>query len=142
MKISKIRDQLQDLGETMSNPHITTCVLNALPDEWGTFVPRIYGKKEATPFTDIWELCKIEEIILKAKNDVGSNEKTQAFIAMARKKGKFGRLEPRKKFQKKIDMSKIQCYECNEYGKFNRNFTKLNKGNKKRKEISEAHVTE
>ena len=50
------------------------------------------------------------------KNDVGSNEKTQEFAVMARKKGKFGKFGPQKKFQKKIDMSKIQCYECNDMG--------------------------
>ena len=38
-------------------------------------------------------------------------------------------------------MSKIHCYECNEYGHFKRNFPKLKKGNKKRNERSEAHVT-
>lgn len=38
-------------------------------------------------------------------------------------------------------MSKIQYYECNEYGHFKRNCPKLKKGNKKRKEKSEAHVT-
>lgn len=60
---------------------------------------------------------------------------------MTRKKGKFGRFEPRKRFQKKIGMSKIQCYECNEYGHFKRNCLKLKKGNKKMKERSESHVT-
>ena len=35
MKVFQIRDQLQDLGETMSNPEMTTYVLNAIPNEWG-----------------------------------------------------------------------------------------------------------
>ena len=38
-------------------------------------------------------------------------------------------------------MSKIQCYECNEYGHFKRNCSKLKKENKKGKERNEAHVT-
>ena len=42
----------------------------------------------------------------------------------------------------KIEMSKIQCYECNEYGHFKRNCPTLKKDNKKRKEINESHVTE
>jgi len=78
----------------MSNPEMTTLVLNALPDIWDTFVSSIYGKKEATPFSDLWSLCKIEETRLKAKNDVGSNEQTQAYSAMTRRKGKFGKFEP------------------------------------------------
>ena len=67
---------------------------------------------------------------MKAKNDVGSSEQTQAYAAMARKKGKFGKFEPRKKFQKKIDMSKIKCYECNEYGNFKTNCPRLKKEKK------------
>ena len=43
MRISEIRDQLQDLGEVMSDREMTTVVLNALPEEWGNFTSRIYG---------------------------------------------------------------------------------------------------
>jgi len=49
MRISRIWDQLQDLGEVMSNREMTTIVLNALPEEWGNFTSSIYGKKETTP---------------------------------------------------------------------------------------------
>lgn len=60
---------------------------------------------------------------------------------MVRKKGKFGKFESQKKFQKKINMSKIQCYECNEYGNFKRNCPILKKDNKKIKERNKARVT-
>ena len=73
---------------------------------------------------------------MKAKSDVGSSEQVHAFSAMARRKGKFG---PHKN---KIDMSKIQCYGCQEYGHFKRDCLKLKKDNKKRKERIEAHITE
>ena len=74
MKASQIRDQLQELGETTSDLEITTCVLNALADEWGNFVSSIYGKKEATTFSELWSLCRIEETRLEEKSNVGSNE--------------------------------------------------------------------
>ena len=74
MRVSKTRDQLQDLGEMMSNKEMTTIVLNSLPKKWGNFTSNIYGKKEATPFKDLWSLCKIEETRLKAKSSVGTSE--------------------------------------------------------------------
>jgi len=114
MKVFEIRDQLQELGEVMSDREMTTIVFDALLYEWRKFVSSIYGKKETTPFSDFWSLCKIEESRFKAKNDVGSTEQTQAYATPTRKKGKFGKFEPRKKFHKIFDMSKIQCYECNE----------------------------
>ena len=48
MKISEMRDQLQELGEVMSDREMTTVVLNALPEEWRNLTSSIYAKKEAT----------------------------------------------------------------------------------------------
>lgn len=104
MRISEIRDQLQDLGEVMSDREMTTVVLNALPEEWGNFTSSIYRKKEATPLQDLWSLCKIEETRLKEKIDVGSNEPNQAYAAMSRRKGKFGKFGPQKR---KKNMDKV-----------------------------------
>ena len=109
-----MRDQLQEFGEVMSNRKMTTVVLNALREEWGNFTSSIYDKKEATTLSEIWSLCRTEETRLKAKEDVGS--KAQAFANMAKKKGKFGKFGPRRTNNK--DMSKIQCFGCQEYGHY------------------------
>ena len=76
---------------------MTTIVLNSLPEGWGNFTSSIYGKKEATPFQDLWSLCKIEETRLKAKIDIGSNEENQAYHAVLRRKGRFNMFGPQKK---------------------------------------------
>ena len=55
----------------MSDKEMTiVCSMHYL-DEWRNFVSSIYGKKEVTPFSELWSLCKIEENRLKAKSDVG-----------------------------------------------------------------------
>lgn len=138
MRVSEIRDQLQELGERMSDKEMTTIVLNALPEEWGNFTSSIYGEKEATPFNDLWSLCKIEETRLKEKSDVGSNEKTRAYGTMAKRKGKFGKSGPQKR---KKNMAKVQCYGRQDYGHHKRDCPKLKKDNKN-KGREEAHVTE
>ena len=56
MRVLEIRDQLQVLGEIMSDKKMTTIVLNALLEEWSNFTSSIYGKNEATPFNEIWLL--------------------------------------------------------------------------------------
>ena len=57
---------------------------------------------------------------------------------MTKRKGKFGKFGPQKK---KKNMAKIQCYGCQEYGHYMRDYPKLKKDNKKiRRE--EAHITE
>ena len=89
----------------MSDKEMTTVVLHALPKGWGSFTTSIYGKKEATPFQDVWSLCKIEETKLKEKIDMGSNEENQDYAAMTRRKGRFGKFCPQRK---RRNMDKIQ----------------------------------
>ena len=43
MKIYEIKDQLQDLGEVMSDREMTRVVLNALTEEWGNFMLRQFN---------------------------------------------------------------------------------------------------
>jgi len=71
LKISKMRDQLQELGEATSDSEMTTVVFNSLPEEWGNFTCSIYGKKEATYLSEMWSLCRIEQTRVKAKEYVG-----------------------------------------------------------------------
>ena len=97
MRISEIRDQLHELGEVMSDIEMIIVVLNALPEEWGSFTSSLYGKKEATPFQDLWSLCKIEETRLKAKADTEPSEENHAFAASYRKKGRFEKFGPQNK---------------------------------------------
>lgn len=53
MRVSQIRDQLQESGEIMSDKEMITVVFNALLAEWGNIVSSIYGKKEDTPFSEL-----------------------------------------------------------------------------------------
>lgn len=73
---------------------------------------------------------------MKTKRDVGPSKQVQAFPAIAKRKGKFGKFSPQKK---KINMSEIQCYGCQTYGHFKRDFPKLKKEKKKMKERIESH---
>ena len=105
----------------MSDREMITVVLNALPEEWGIFTSSIYGEKEVTPFQDLWSLCKIEESRLKEKSYIESGEQNQAYVTMTKRKGNFGNFGSRKK---KRDMSKVQCYGCQEYGHYKSKRTK------------------
>ena len=131
MKFSKMRGQIQELGEVMFDREMTTVVLNALPEDCGNFTLSIYAKKEATTLSEMWSLCKTEETILKAKEDVGS--KQQSFGTMAKRKGKIGNFGPRRTNNK--DISKIQFYGFQEYGHYKRNCPELNKDNNKKRKM-------
>jgi hypothetical protein len=59
----------------------------------------------------------LEESRIKVKDDIGSDGQSQAFLARVKKlkKGKFGKA-------KKKDISKVQCFGCNEFGHSRRDF--------------------
>jgi len=86
----------------------------------------------------ICSLCEIEETKLQAKTDVGSGDQNQVYVAMTRRRVKYGKFDPQKK---KMNMAKIQCYGCQEYGHYKRDCPKLKKDNKKRGR-EEAHISE
>ena len=69
---------------------------------------------------------------------MGAGEQNQAYVAMTKGKGKFGKIGPQKK---KKNMAKIQCYGCQEYGHYKIDCPKLKKDNNKRRR-EEAHITE
>lgn len=102
----------------------------------------IYSRNDTPNFVEFWALCILEEIIFKAKDETKpSNENFQDFATRLKKKiGKFGIFEPRLKYNNQPhgiqDMSKVQFFECNEYGYFKIEFPKdpQNKKNNKRKE--------
>ena len=138
MKISEMRDQLQELGEFMSDREMTIVVLNALPTDWGNFTSSIYAKKESIALSELWYLCKIEETRLKEKEDVGSKE--QAFSIMTKKKGKIWKILSTKKKQQRY--VQIQCFGCQDYIHYKRNFPKLKKNNYNKRKKEEAHMTQ
>ena len=77
----------------MSDREITIVMMNSLPRGWENFTSIIYGKEEATSFQNLWSLWELKETMLKAKEDIGSNEENQAYVAISRLKvivGKFG----------------------------------------------------
>lgn len=58
MKIYEMGDQLQELGEVMSDTKMTIVVLNTLLEDWGNFTSSIYAKKEVTTLSEMWSLCR------------------------------------------------------------------------------------
>lgn len=62
MRVSQIRDQIQELGEIMYNKEMTTIMLNALPNEWGNFVSRIYERRNPIHSMNFGHYVKMKKL--------------------------------------------------------------------------------
>jgi putative lipoic acid-binding regulatory protein len=54
VRISQLRDQLQAIGETISEKELVNIVLNGLPKMWDAFVASMNTRKEYPTFEELW----------------------------------------------------------------------------------------
>jgi hypothetical protein len=57
MKISKIKEQLETIGEIMSNRELVLTTLNNLPKQWEHFLQSISGRESLPSFDRLWTDC-------------------------------------------------------------------------------------
>ena len=98
-----------------------TALLGLLPT-WGAFAARLSSWKEAPPFEELWTACSQEE--LRISLVANPEEVSNAYTAEYKGKKSKG---PRKK----VDMSKVECYQCHKKGHY-RSDRPDNPRNKKR----------
>jgi hypothetical protein len=116
--ISQLRDQLQAIEEITSEKELVNIVLNGLPKTWVAFAASMNTRKEYPTFEELWICCAQEESRINAKEKPQKKCDDQAFTARFknfRKKNKFG---SRRKPNQEIDISEIQCFNCQKYGHY------------------------
>jgi hypothetical protein len=135
VRISQLRDQLQDIEEIISKKELVNIVLNGLPKTWDAFVASM-NTKEYPTFEELWTSCAQEESKINAKEKPQKKYDDQAFTARFknfRNKRKFG---SKRKTNQDKDISEIQCFNCQKYGHYKNHCPEL----KKRKEKHEASI--
>jgi hypothetical protein len=61
VRISQLRDQLQDIEEIILEKELVNIVLNGLPKTWDAFVTSMNTRKEYPTFEKLWTCCAQEE---------------------------------------------------------------------------------
>jgi hypothetical protein len=91
MKISKIKEQLETIGEIMSDRELVLTTLNNLPKQWEPFLQSISGRESLPTFDRLWTDCTQEELRLRNRGVEDSSEENRALALHTKKGGKFKR---------------------------------------------------
>jgi hypothetical protein len=133
VRISQLRDQLQAIEEVIPEKEIVNIALNGISRSWDAFAASMNTRKEFPTLEELWTCCAQEETRISSKERSQKEEDDQAYTTkFKRHEGKKG-FGSRKKLNHKRDMSKVQCFGCQEYNHYKRDCPKLTK------KIKETH---
>jgi hypothetical protein len=110
VRISQLRDQLQDIEEITSEKELVNIVLNGLPKTWDAFAGSMNTRKEYPTFEELWTCCAQEESRINAKEKPQKKYDDQSFTTRFnnfRDKRKF---DSRMKPKQRKDISEIQFF--------------------------------
>jgi hypothetical protein len=91
MKISEIKEQLEAIGEIMSDKELVLSTLNNLPKHWGPFLQSISGRESLPTFDRLWIDCTQEELRLRNRGVEDSPDENHALALLIKKGGRFKR---------------------------------------------------
>jgi hypothetical protein len=141
MRVSQIRDQLVAIGDVISDKELVTTTLNGFPTFWIPFVQGVCARSKLPKFDKLWADCTNEESRLVDQQKRLIVDEEEALTVQKNKRSSFRRNNKEANFvrvqDRKRDVSKIKCYNCQKLGHFSYDYPQ---GKGKRKH--QAHVAE
>ena len=122
VNIEIIKDDLLAIDEIFPDKELMITALLGFPPTWGAFAARLNSWKEGPTFEDLWTSCNQEELRISLVFD--SKYVSNAYISQHKGNKSKGPM-------KKVDMSKVEWYQCHKKGNY-RSDCPENPRNKKR----------
>ena len=137
-KVTTCRDELGSVGIMTTDDDMVSLSLLDLPKSWNTHQDSMNGREKLSDWERLWSDLMQEEIRRRTKDGSSSKHDVEENIALASKarKGK-GKASHSKSSSshggKKIDKSKVRCFNCHEVGHYATNcpLKKSKKGSSK-----------
>jgi hypothetical protein len=138
-KISKFKEQLEAIRDTIDEDKLVMTALNGLTRPWDAFIQTICARTEKLKFDSLWEECIQEETRVTNREALLAKDEDQALATHTKggrkkfyfQKETYKESQPPNKFshkeshprrfqkkgqQKERDYSSIQCYHCDKMG--------------------------
>jgi len=150
MNMSKLRDQLSTIGESIEYRELIMMTLNGFPSSLELFIQSISGWSKFPKFDRLWTDFTQEDTILEARGILHGtqHEENHALTSHAKKgkgkrrkfhgrKGKVEISSPNPKQKKNKDLSHIQWFGCQKYGHYAK---KCRRSKKRKHQASTADI--
>jgi hypothetical protein len=122
MRVSHIRDQLAAIRDVISEKELVTTTLNGFPTFWIPFVQGVCARSKFPKFDKLWADCTHEESRLAEQHKRLIVDEEEALTVQKNKRSSFRRNNKEANSirvpDKKKDVSKIRCYNCQKLGHF------------------------
>ena len=118
LRISRIRDELQAIDEVVPNKELVIVALFGLPKSWSSFATGISSWKYTPTFEQMWNACSQEEACISLVSDKKEDEEnntSNSYSSHQKKKGVYKKFKGPKK---KVDLSKVECYNWHTKGHY------------------------
>ena len=80
-RISKFKEQLEAIGDTIYEDELIMTTLNGLTRPWDAFIQTICARKDKLQFDSLWEECVQEETRVANREAVLSRDEYQSLVA-------------------------------------------------------------
>jgi hypothetical protein len=118
----QIRDHLAAIGDVISDKDLVTTTLNGFPTFCIPFVQGVCVRSKLPKFDKLWAECTHEESRLVDQHKRLIVDEEEALIVQKNKRISFKRNNKEansvRVLDKKKDVSKIRCYNCQKLGHF------------------------
>jgi hypothetical protein len=122
MRVSQIRDQLAAIGDVISDKELVTTTLNGFPTFWIPFVQGMCARSKLPKFDKLWVDCTHEESRLADQHTRLIVDEEKALTIQKNRRSSFRKNNKEANSvrvpDKKKDVSKIRCYNCQKLGHF------------------------
>jgi hypothetical protein len=122
MRVSQIRDQLAAIGDVISDKELVTTTLNGFPTFWIPFVQGVCARSKLPKFDMLWADCTHGESRLSNQQKRLIVDEEEALTSQKNKRSFFRKINKEansvRVLDKKKDVSKIRCYNCQKLGHF------------------------
>jgi hypothetical protein len=109
-RLAQVKDELAAVGEVISDSELVRIALRGFTKDWEVFVKCIVGREKLPDWSRLWDDFTQEEIWVNGeKGGEGVVEENFALLLKGKGKSKKG---------SRIDINKVRCFACNEYGHY------------------------